>query len=321
MSLMNVLHFNELSRTPISACKKDADCVVSCLAETLKAAREEGFRIIRCDDDGISGISLAEDYSRGDFCLKNLRSNEATLILSMFRPPYYESKSDEEKRYIESAFSVDVPKELHPEGVMEACGLSAAAMHDAICLSLATHDFWKLNKILHVREKGRNGLNRHKVYNFSSPADFIRADHYLKWCLDHIKEDFLDCGIAPEKKMCSLSSDHHGNDELKKFAKQSLFKLPYIIGVVTSIAYTHNADRFVKSIQYKKNGEHPTRLEVVLWKSEHGYGMVVETTARNEFELLQIAYKLEKLFGPHDSYNKCSYVLCKGKVQHTEDLD
>lgn len=276
----------------------DAHNVILKLSETLKAARKEGFKIVRCDDEGISGITLAEGYSLGDFCLTNLRSNEAILILSMFRPPYYEPESVEEKRYIESSFSLDVPKELFPDGVVEPCGLSAAALRDTICLSLATHDFWKLNKVLNVSENGVKGVHNHNVYNFSSPTDFVRTNHYLKWCLDHIQEDFIDCGINPEKKICSLSSDHHGNNELKIFAKQSLFKLPYIVGVVTSIAYTPNANRFVKTIKYKGNGEHPTRLEVVLWWSEIGYGMVVETTARSEFELQQIAYRLEKLFGP-----------------------
>lgn len=296
---MDILHFNELSSIPPCADEETADRIALALAETLKAARKEGFRIIRCDDGHISGINLAEGYSLNDFCLKNLRGTPNMLIMSMFHPPYYEPDSEMEKRYIESVFSVEVPEDIHPDRVMKAIGLPAAAMHDSICVSLATHEFWETNKLLNVKEeKDGESLRSYKVYNFSKPTDFVKTDHYLRWCLDHRPANFLDCGIEPEKKTCSLSSDHHGNDELKRFAKDSLFILPYIVGVVTSISYSPQVNRFVKSIQYNVNGDSPTRLEVVLHWTEQGYGMVVETTARDEFELHQIANELEKKFGP-----------------------
>lgn len=48
----------------------------------------------------------------------------------------------------------------------------------------------------------------------------------------------------------------------------------------------------LKNIQIKAN-----RIEIVLKWTEEGLGMVVQTTARNELELRQIADELEKLFG------------------------
>ena len=42
------------------------------------------------------------------------------------------------------------------------------------------------------------------------------------------------------------------------------------------------------------------RIEIVLTWTEKGYGMVIQTTARNDVELIQIGYELEKRFGNSD---------------------
>ena len=104
--------------------------------------------------------------------------------------------------------------------------------------------------------------------------------------------NFVDCGIKPDLKICNLSSDHHGNNILRDFARQSLFILPYISEVVTSIPYHPHVQSFVCGFQFEAK-----RLEVVLHWNEKGVGMVLQTTARTDLELRQIADELERKFG------------------------
>lgn len=88
--------------------------------------------------------------------------------------------------------------------------------------------------------------NVYKVLSFSIPEDYETLE-YKQWQAKTQPCNFRDCGLDQTQKQCKLSSDHHGNDVLKKFAKESLFILPYIESVVTSLAYTPNSKTFVKN--------------------------------------------------------------------------
>lgn len=130
-----------------------------------------------------------------------------------------------------------------------------------------------------------------RCFSFSNPEDY-KSEHYIKWQVDTRDRKFYNCGISPKQKRCNLSSDHHGNKELKEFAENSLFILPYITEVVTSITYSPHCKSFVKNLQFDAK-----RIEIVLTWTDKGYGMVVQTTARNDIELYQMADELEKKFG------------------------
>jgi hypothetical protein len=285
-------YFNELSCYPLCTSKENAKERAYKFASLLAATQENGFNIVRCPDKGIADILLCKDYTVADLCNENIRGSKEILLLSMLRPPYFESDSEEEKAYIEGVFSIAVSNDdtIEKEN-KKAYGLSAACLKKSIGHNFCSCQFWEKEKEYIVIEDRENNKSTHKVLSFSVPEDFY-STNYMQWQVETQPRNFSDCGIDPQKKSCSLSSDHHGNKELKAFAKDSLFPLPYIKEVVTSIGYTPHCKTFVKNLQVKTR-----RIEVVLKWTEKGFGLVVQTTAQNELELRQIADELEKRFG------------------------
>lgn len=289
-------HFNELSCLPLTNDRTNGNKLAYNLAKVLAEAKRHGFNVVRCSEKGTSDINISKDYTLTDFYTENIRDSRAILIMSMMRPPYFAPDSEEEARYISGQFTLTVPAEITPERETSVYGLAAAAIYNSISISFESHAFWTQNKVLELIEKTDHKTCSHNAINLSCTDDFNHQGVFLAWCLKNRFADFPDCGIEPKNKKCSLSSDHHGNNELKQFAKNSLFKLPYIKEVSTSLRYSPNTKSFVKAIQINE-GKHPTRIEVVLHWHEAGYAMLVETTARNALEAYQIAYELEKKFG------------------------
>lgn len=280
-------YFNELSCYPLSTSVEKAKERAYKFVSLLSATKESGFNIVRCPDKGIADILLCADYSIADLCNANIRGSKEQLLLSMLRPPYFEPDSSEEEEYIRGVFSIVVPNHNGEEENKDAYGLSAACLKKSIGQNFCSCEFWGEQKVYIVT----NNSKQHKVLSFSVPEDFKSAN-YMQWRVDTQSRTFTNCGIHPENKICKLSSDHHGNRELKAFAKNSLFPLPYIKEVVTSIRYTPRSHTFVKNLQIEAY-----RIEVVLKWTEEGFGMVIQTTAQNELELRQMADELEKLFG------------------------
>lgn len=285
-------YLNELSCFPLCTSKEEARERAYKFASLLYETQQQGFGIVRCPDRGISDIHLCKDYTVADFCNENLRGKEEMLLLSMLHPPYFKPDSKEEETYIKNKFSIEVPnKQTGEKEKKEAYGLSAACLNKSIGQNLCSCEFWEDNKIYTVCQTNKKEKKTYNVFSFSNPEDY-KSEHYIKWQVDTRDRKFYNCGISPKQKRCNLSSDHHGNKELREFAENSLFILPYITEVVTSIAYSPHCKTFVKKLQFDAK-----RIEIVLTWTDKGFGMVVQTTARNDIELYQMADELEKKFG------------------------
>lgn len=284
-------YFNELSCYPLCTSKESAKERAYKFASLLAATKKNGFNIVRCPDKGIADILLCKDYTVADLCNDNLRGTKELILLSMLHPPYFESNSEEEKAYIKGTFSTAVPNNSGEKEKKETYGLSAACLKKSIGHNLCSCQFWEKQKEYTVIEECEDKKSTHKVVSFSLPEDFNGAS-YMQWQVETRPRNFLDCGIDPQKKNCRLSSDHHGNKELKDFAKASLFPLPYIKEVVTSMGYAPHSETFVRGLQIEA-----CRIEIVLKWTKQGFSMVLQTTAQNELELRQMADELEKRFG------------------------
>lgn len=275
-------YLNELSCFPLCESESEVDKRVNDLLAVVKVAHANKFNVIRCADKGISGVLLSEDFSLADFCNKNPRGEKEQLLMMTMKAPFFKEGSLAEERYVLGTYLIEI------NGVRkDAYGLAAAYLNNSIAINMCSNDYWISHKeyeLILSCDRSR-GL----VYAFCCPNDF-ESDHFTFWQVKNKPRRFLSS--SKKVKCCKLSSDHHGNNVLKEFAENSLFPLPYIDEVVTSMQYSPYCKTFVKDIHVDS-----MRIDVVLTWTEKGLGMVLQTTARDEVELRQMAEELENKFG------------------------
>ena len=85
--------------------------------------------------------------------------------------------------------------------------------------------------------------------------------------------------------------DDHGKDILLKLAKKLVIS-PYVCEVVNSLPFNRGEANRIRPNQSFENG----LVEIVLPKTDAGYGLVIRTTGRNPHETRQIANLLAKDF-------------------------
>lgn len=289
MSLMEA-YFNELSCRPLCSIQEELNQRIDNFVKVLSKVKEDKISIVRCSkENGISDIVLEDGFTLADFCNANPRGLKEILLMTMMRPPFFDEDSDENKTFNKGLYTL-VTDENDFEN-HECIGLAAAILHDSYAVGFASSSLWSGNSTFKVKIEHDKGCQVCPVCCFSRDVHFNSEDH-LNWLVGHTPENFISCATPANQKKCNLSSDHHGNHELKKFAKESLLVLSFVESVVTSLEYRPHCDRFVDGLQIESR-----RLELVLHWTEEGFGMVIQTTAQNELELRQMARKLEKKFG------------------------
>lgn len=82
----------------------------------------------------------------------------------------------------------------------------------------------------------------------------------------------------------------HGKDLLEEHAKR-LLRNQYVNGVVNSLPFNKKSKRYI--LQVKDDGI----INIVLYWTDAGYGMAIQTTGRNIRETKLIAEILEKEYG------------------------
>lgn len=280
-------YINELSFSPVAKCKDEVNNTIDTLIGTLKEAKKNGFNMIRCSEGGIAELKLSDGYSIADFCNGDSRNPKAIALISMIAPPYFKDDSDEADRFVMHRYQAIVDgREI------EAMGLVAAFIHRSIAVNLCNAPLWGTGMEVKIVEyDGARKTGTGIVCTVSKPEEF-QGNSFLLWMFKNNPIGLTSCNINPQNKVCKLSSTHHGNDKLEKYAKTHLFPLPYIIGVITSQPFQHKGDRFVKQIFPEEFS-----ILVTLFNEEPSYSMLVKTTAASVIELKQIAYELESKFG------------------------
>ena len=81
-----------------------------------------------------------------------------------------------------------------------------------------------------------------------------------------------------------------GKDELKKFAKKIVYS-PYIVEIVNSLPFNPKQKDIIR--KYYPDG----KIEIVLTRTDAGYGIVVQTTGRNLRETKAISNIIKKKLG------------------------
>lgn len=232
------------------------------LKETYRGLREIGITTCWAENSVLSNIiQSAECYPQG----RDIKN----LIFSFFHSPYSKSElaRSKEDEYLTS--------EWRYKG--ETCaGLAMSHLTDSLSFSFRGEDW---NEFVVIRKDGSTV----KVRNASCERHVIV---HRPWIETFNKVELLKSNLTPNQKSIKLRDDH-GKDLLSQFAKK-LCNSDYVIGVVNSIPFNCKEKSFIRKC--KEDG----KIECVLTWTDAGYGLVVQTTGRNQKETERIAEILNR---------------------------
>lgn len=176
-------------------------------------------------------------------------------------------------------------------GIEEAycIGLPTAYLKQKVAVSLATANCWNVSKVVFKEIVNDNFETIDVSVNNITDEAHLSEDTIINELMYSGELDLKERSIAPTDDDITLSGDHHGNKELKAFAKR-LFKNEYVVSVINNIDYSPRAINFIKKIY--PDG----KIELVLHWESAGYGMIIQTTGKNYRETEVIANILKKEF-------------------------
>ena len=274
---MMELIFNELSTQPF------ADDFTGCyerigqFIKTYKVAELHGFKRIRFQQP-FDNIMLQSDYSMNNFMNDSRARTFANLLLGIYRYPFIDDDSEEEDRYIQNNFFI-----LKDGQKIPVHGLAAVYLYQTIGIGFCSEPFWE-NLIFSLQIEGDE--NRIETILSVSCPDHFEKQAFIEWKEKIDTVQLIEYDIVNKK--ISLRDDH-GKNILLPIANR-LVKSPYVIEVVNSLPYNPNERNFIRKI--KPDG----LIEIVLTKTDKGFGLVVKTTGRNKKETETIAELLKQEF-------------------------
>lgn len=256
----NDIYFNEL-------CLQDKlldYSVITNLRDCFQKLKNEGFSVCRLN------------YEKKVELLNYLKSipgvSERDLMgffHSFFRSPFEKSSistEDEEKFLSSSLYFED----------KQTIGLQWAYTYDTLALSLLTNEKWNCDT-LSVIDKSDNDKNI--LIHHASTISNINTQQV--W-IDSLKQIILQKSTIPvEQKKFHVRSDH-GTDVLKEFWNK-VKNCEYVEACINSLPWNSSDKELIRDI--KPNGQ----IELVLYWTDKGLGMVIQTTGRNIRETQKIA--------------------------------
>ena len=231
-------------------------------------------------------LSLSENYSIQDW-LDNpaVRKTFKDLFRGIIKYPIVdESDENVEEKFISNYYYLaedSIPELL---GVSVE-GLAVAFLVNSLAISLQSHPLWRHTEIK-LLEREENSEKIVNVKHISAP-DHI--DIHREWLENNRHVEIVKTSILAENKPIKLSSDHHGNNILKDFAKR-LNQSSYVIGTINSMSFNPKCRNFIH------NCYPDGKIEIVLVWTDPGYGIIIQTTGRNIQETNYIAKVLEEKY-------------------------
>lgn len=281
------LVFNEISFLPYSnnehALKEQ---FINMLKLYDKIKELYGYKhLIFPSNIGQTKVTADKTFTQWAYSIKHQGDLNKILSVPFVRPyanEVLEDKVNELNRYYYSNEEAGIKEEY-------CIGLPTAYIKQKVAVSLATADCWNTSKVV-FKEIVNDDLETKDV----SANNITTEAHSTE---DGIKKELMYSGElnlvkrskTPTDDDITLSGDHHGNKELKAFAKR-LFKNEYVVCVINNIDFSPKAINFIKKIY--PDG----KIELVLYWESAGYGMVIQTTGKNYRETEEIANILKKQF-------------------------
>jgi hypothetical protein len=275
------LIFNELSISPLCSNKTEAFERLDKFIATYKEVNTFGFNKIRFDR-GYESIDLLGNYTLNDYCNETQHRTKGTLLRGLFKMPFIDDNSEEEKQYIESSFELKKDgKEINPYG------LAAAFLYAVPAIGFLSENFWE-DYVFDVIVKNAEE-KQEKVYCISK-SEHIKEQTLIDFIEAKLPIELLETSIKPEDKKSNLRDDH-GKDKLEAFSER-IRKSKYVKSVINSLPYNPHCKKFIKNIDPKGT------IKIVLTHTDKGLGVVIQTTGRNIRETTKIAEMIEKEYNP-----------------------
>lgn len=269
------LVFNDLSTFPIAENLSEAGKRLYQYFDVVRKLQEHGFKRVRYVDF-FENIMLTPEYSFLSFCEIKKSPSLRTLanwLLGMARHPFIDDDSEEESRYIQNKFYINKCGET-----IEAVALGTAYLYDTIAVNLNSEEYWR-DLVYDLIIKG----NEEKKSQILAICSVGQCDdsRFVDWKETRNPIELEICHTNPEDKRIKLRDDH-GNDVLTAFAKR-LCKSRYVKAIFNSLPYNDHEREFIRNVT-------PDGLiEIVLFHTDEGFGLVVKTTGRNLRETQLIA--------------------------------
>ena len=281
------LIFNELSLYDKAANKFDALNLMKNLLFTCKEANNYDFKFLRVNNS-FTQLLLFENYTINNWLNdQSVRKDYKALLLGLRRYPFInEDDENIEDSFIKKYYYLNLPerKELH---MKESEGLAVAFLYDTLSISFATNKIWEKISI-ELLEKTDKEEKSVSVRHISFP-DHIKL--HIDWIELTYPKELIKIDIHPEMKMIHLRDDH-GRDILKKFAKKLIYS-PYIVKIINSLPFNPGERDFIKRT------DPDWKIEIVLIKTNEGFGLIVQTTGRNLQETTKIANIIEQKYSEY----------------------
>jgi hypothetical protein len=249
-------------------------------AKTVSIARQKGFRNIRCDNP-VNTILLAQQYSLFDWLNDPTVSREyRDFMYGVIVQPYIDEDDPEFEQYVDSVVTFENTE--YNILKTECIGLASAYLYNFPAISILSIPLWE-EHILPITIEKEGGLFVENVYNISSCESFDISG--MADFIDSISQLILiETTLKPEDKTIHLA-DHHGSEELQKLCDR-LKHNPYVEEMRST---DWGGNRFVRKI-------HRNSIEIVLYKTQRKYALLVKTTGRNCRETKEIARILAEKF-------------------------
>lgn len=287
MTGKNEVCFNELSLFPLCSDKAEVEKRMRRYAITLKELSSLWkIKKVRYHENMVN-IPLTMDMTLQQYCEAHRHDPLATLLLSTFTMPQVDENDEIMlEQYCDTHVSV------HKEGeCVNSHGFNAAYCQSTFCIGFQSEAFWTacLFKII----IGSNEECREVEWACLSHPGHAECGEFRMWYEATLQTVVLqESEISYEDKIKShlhLRNDH-GKDLLEEHAKR-LLRNQYVNGVVNSLPFNKKSKRYI--LQVKDDGI----INIVLYWTDAGYGMAIQTTGRNIRETKLIAEILEKEYG------------------------
>lgn len=277
------LVLNELSIS-VEANKFKANDTMIEFAKTVAEGKRKGFKNVR-SHFATHDIKLAGDYTMENWLNDKdfLKSKDyKDILFGMVVLPFIKEEDEHiEEQYIKANYFYEDAE----NGVAKTncVGLASAYLYDTLSISFSTSAYWHKTKLPIIIEDD-GGSKSDIVYNVFSNTSF-NTEEILKQIESYGNVVLEETKIKVADKKRHIAP-HHGTKELNELCDQ-LELSPYVEEMRST---NWGGTKFIRKTT--KEGF----VEIVLYKTQRKYALLVKTTGRNKRETDAIAEILNERY-------------------------